>query len=369
MKIKNLLVMSAVLACGLTLASCDQPQTSQGGNTSTPSNGGTTTVEKLSVGLVYSGSFEIKEDGTAQFDLNAGMVAFNEDGTIADARIDVVQVKVKANEAGDGLALNQKATELDANGAIKSKLEQGKDYAMYPASWGSQLAEVDVQIEAFCDWTVGQTVEEVKAKIDPTKGHGVAHHEELEGLVTISCQSFVEVLEVAYANRTEAVYEAEEFTTGIGIVAGLAYNYGKPFVDISVDIAGAIVENGKVVAAQTDAIVYQTTVAEGVIASKANSQYVSAENKTVSKKALGDAYAMKGTENSDGTVCTLEWYEQAELMELAAEGKTHEEIATLTKNTGDFAGVTITCDNYVKALAEAAKYADMEYVGPQHEAQ
>ena len=37
MKIKNLLVMSAVLACGLTLASCDQPKpsTSNGGETAT----------------------------------------------------------------------------------------------------------------------------------------------------------------------------------------------------------------------------------------------------------------------------------------------------------------------------------------------
>ena len=103
MKLTNFLAMSAVVACGLTLASC-------GGS------------KEVTVGIGYSGSFA-ESYGNMQLDLSAAMVSFEADGTIVDARIDVVQVKVGANEAKDGLVL--KNTNV-VDGSVTTKLELGK---------------------------------------------------------------------------------------------------------------------------------------------------------------------------------------------------------------------------------------------------
>ena len=367
MKIKNLLVMSAVLACGLTLASCDQPQTSQGGNNSTPSNGGTT-VEEVHVGIGYTYTYkwnpavaddpttEKNETATAygQVDFTTAFVAFYADGTISDARIDVVQIKAEAAAEG-GLQIKT-GTKLDDAKSVRTKLELGTEYNM--VAFGGSIAEVDAQIEFFADWTVGQTLEEVNAK-----GHGIAHHEELEGSCTISCGDFVAAMQSAWANKTAETYEfAGE--AGIAMVSGLGNNYGT--WEMTADVAGVLADNGTVVAAQVDALVLELAVAEdGTISVKEGSKYVE-NNKLVSKKQLGDKYAM--AERNEGQAgCTLEWYEQAEIIEEAALDKTAQEITALVKNEGDLAGATIYLSNYLAALAKATTYAGLEHVGPQAE--
>ena len=105
MKLSKIFALSAVFACGLTLASCGEKPTEQ--PTQQPSN--EETSAKVSVGLGYAGSYAWKEatayaPALGQLDLSAAMVAFDEQGKILDARIDVVQVKVVPAENG-GLAL------------------------------------------------------------------------------------------------------------------------------------------------------------------------------------------------------------------------------------------------------------------------
>lgn len=351
MKLSKIFALSAVFACGLTLASCGEQPTEQ--PTQQPTN--EETSAKLSVGLGYSGSYAWK-DTYGQLDLSAAFVAFDEAGKIVDARIDVVQVKVEVGADG-GLALK---TSREDN-TVATKLELGLAYNMQGSS--AIGLEVDEQIENFADWTVGKTVAEVKDLVDPTKGHGVAHHPDLESTCTISCGDFVSALEMAYTLKTEAKYEAASVKAGIAMVAGLAYNYGQPKTDISVDLGGSIVANGTVVAAQVDAVVVPTTIADGVISVNAAQKYVAEDGSFKSKKVLGDAYAM--AENNGGQAgCTLEWYEQAAIIEAAAEGKTAEAISALVKNEGDLAGATITLDSYVRAMATSARYAEMELVSP-----
>ena len=115
MKLRKLLAMSAVIACGLTLASCGE--------------------KKVTVGVGYSGSFA-ESYGNMQLDLTAAMVSFEDDGTIVDARLDVVQVKVGLNEAGDGLALKNTNA---VNGRVPTKLELGKDYSFTVSSGGKLI--------------------------------------------------------------------------------------------------------------------------------------------------------------------------------------------------------------------------------------
>ena len=339
MKLRKLLAMSMVVATGLTLASC-------GGN-------------KVYTGIGYSGSWD---EAKNQLDLTAAFVAFNSKGQVVDARIDVVQVKVGLNVAKGGLAL------LNTNvkdGSVTTKLELGKEYNMLNNPYGSKLAEVDTQIEAFADWTVGQTIEEIEAKIDPTLGHGTAHHAELEGKVTITCTDFVDAMKVAYANRSEkAVKVGKEAKAGIAMVSNLAFNYKNPQTDISVDVAGVLVEGGKVVASEIDAIVYPLSISALGKITPNTSKYYFQNGQLTSKNTLGDKYAMAERNNGQAG-CTLEWYEQAEVIEAAALNKTSTEIATLKGKEGELATATITLNNYVAALAKAAKYAEMEHVGPQ----
>lgn len=329
MKLRNLLAMSMVVATGLTLASC-------GGN-------------KVYTGIGYNGSWDAAKN---QLDLTAAYVAFDSKGVVVDARIDVVQVKVGLDLVNGGLTLLSKAEE----GSVKTKLELGDAYGM--VQFGGSIAEVDTQIEAFADWTVGQTLEEIEAKIDPSLGHGTAHHAELEGKVTITCTAFVDAMKVAYANRSEKAYKvSKEAKAGIAMVSNLAYNYGKPQTDISVDIAGVMVDEGKVVASQIDAIVYPLTVSltDGITPNM--SQKYFQNGVLTSKNTLGDKYAM-AERNNGQEGCTLEWYEQAEVIENAANGKTASEIAKLVAKEGDLATATITLNNYVKALSKAATYAE-----------
>lgn len=329
MKLRNLLAMSMVVATGLTLASC-------GGN-------------KVYTGIGYNGSWNAAKN---QLDLTAAYVAFDSKGVVVDARIDVVQVKVGLDLVNGGLTLLSKAEE----GSVKTKLELGDAYGM--VQYGNSISEVDTQIEAFADWTVGQTLEEIEAKIDPSLGHGTAHHAELEGKVTITCTAFVDAMKVAYANRSEKAYKvSKEAKAGIAMVSNLAYNYGKPQTDISVDIAGVMVDDGKVVASQIDAIVYPLTVSLTAGITPNMSQKYFQNGVLTSKNTLGDKYAM-AERNNGQEGCTLEWYEQAEVIENAANGKTASEIAKLVAKEGDLATATITLNSYVKALSKAATYAE-----------
>ena len=92
-------------------------------------------------------------------------------------------------------------------------------------------------------------------------------------------------------NKESFVKEAK---AGIAMVSGLAYNYGKPQTDISVDIAGVMVEEGKVVASQIDAIVYPLTVSltDGITPNTTQKYFQN--GKLTSKNTLGDKYAIIG---------------------------------------------------------------------------
>lgn len=351
MKIKNLLVMSAVLACGLTLASCDGKESSPA-----TSNSGTETATEVTVGIGYAHTFA-ESYGNYQLGLTTAFVAFEADGTIADCRLDVVQVNVNTNEAKDGLVLKNSGVKVDEAGSVKSKLELGKDYAM--ASSSAIGKEVDYQIEFFADWTVGQTVEEIKAKVDPTKGHGVAHHEELEGECTISCGDFVTAIESAFANKSTETYElVEGAQAGIAMVSGLAY--GEKTWEIAVNVGGVLSAEGKVVAAAMDEVVFPVKVEGEALVGDTSSKYFT-NSVLKSKKVLGADYAM-----SPASPIGVEWDAQAAALEAAVIGLTSAEIKALKTGEGDLEGAcTMTIYSYVSALAKANDYAPLTQVGPQ----
>ena len=317
-------------------------------------------AEKYSVGLGYSFSYSYtadkaettdKNEEQGQVDLTVACAAFDSKGKVYDVRFDVVQVKFTANEDRTGLVLTNK--NVDADNSVTTKLELGSAYGM--VAYGKAVAEVNAQIESFADWCAGKTVEEVIAGT-PGAGHGVAINEELTGKVTITVDAFEAALKDAFDRKTEATYELKG-TAGVAMQSGLAYNYGKPAKDVGIDVAGVFANEGKVEAALIDAIVVPMTW-EGEIAVKADNYY-NKDGVLRSKKVLGDEYGMKGTgtNSATGEACTKEWYEQAAIVEKAAEGKTKTEISAFVANEGELAGATITLTNYIKALAKATDYA------------
>lgn len=328
MKKTKLLLLAALLVSG-SLVSC-------GGK-----------AEKMTVGVGYSGSFNATK---GQLDLTAAFVAFNSKGVIVDSRLDVVQVKVAANEAKDGLTLTNK--NVVAN-SVTSKLELGPAYGMLDSS--AIHKEVDEQIEAFADWTVGKTVEEVKSKVIPGSGHGTPVAEDLTTSVTISVDAFVSAVECAYANKSTVEYDVvKDAKAGIGMISGLAYNYGKPTKELDVVVGGAMVKDGKVVAATFDQVVFPVAIAEdGTLSGDTTAKYFK-DGVLKSKKVLGDAYAMKPASKIE-----KEWFEQAAVIDAACAGKTATEITALEKGEGELTGATMTVSSYLSAIAKAVKYAPL----------
>lgn len=348
---KKLLALSAVLAFGLTACGND------GTSSSTPAP----VTKKVNVGVGYTGSW----NGSNQFDLTTAMVAFGENGTIEGARIDVIQVKVTANEANNGVEIASTKGDkgLNEDGTIKTKLELGTDYGM--VQFGGSIAEVDAQIEAFTKWTVGKTIAELNDSTQ-LKDHGGEMCEYLkDGILTSSCtivvEDFIDAIESAYALKSTTTYElAPEFTTGVAVNANL---YQPTVLDF--DLGGALVVDGKVAAAAVDCVAVEFTVSEGTVTLKDGSQYYDATTGAFkSKKTLGDAYGMKKGNGAGYGQADLEWWEQAAVIETACVGKTSAEINAMVKGTGDLATATMNLSTYTGSVAKAATYAPMTQIGP-----
>ena len=251
---KKLLALSAVLAFGLT--ACGNDGTSSSTNNSTPAP--TPATKKVNVGTGYHVKFD-----AGQVDFTTAMVAFDTNGKVVGARIDVVQVVVSAGETS-GLAIA--ATHPDTyenegkneDGTIKTKLELGEDYAMNDGfekdpvanAWLDKnkdgiVLEVDEQIESYAKWTVGKTVDEVKAGND------------LPSTCSITVGAFAAAVESAYSLKSETTYDVPEFTTGVAVNVNV---YDNETVDF--DLGGALVADGKVLAASVDCVALQFTVTE-----------------------------------------------------------------------------------------------------------
>ena len=361
---KKLLALSAVLAFGLT--ACGNDGTSSSTNNSTPAPAPVT--KKVNVGVGYTGSW----NGSNQFDVTTAMVAFGEDGTIEGTRIDVIQVKVTANAENTGveIASTKGAVGLNEDGTIKTKLELGKDYGML-VSYGSKFAEVDAQIEAFANWTEGKTIAQLNDSTVLKDHEGEMCEYLKDGILTSECtivgEDFIDAIESAWALKSTTTYDvAPEFTTGVAVNANLYFSTGATVSKtLDFDLGGALVVDGKVVAAAVDCVAVEFTVAEGAVTLKDGSQYYDTTTGAFkSKKTLGDAYGMKKGNGAGYGNADLEWWEQAAVIENACIGKTSAEISAMVKGKGDLATATMNLSTYTGSVAKAATYAPMTQIGP-----
>mgnify|MGYP000957581223 FL=1 len=132
-------------------------------------------------------------NATAQADVTMAAVGFDADGKVASVTVDVVQAKVAYDE-------DLKVTS-DKEAEVLSKKDLKEDYGMKGASAiGKEWYE---QMEAFQDWMVGKTIDEITGL--PVKEANPSHKNvpdvpELTSSVTITVEGYLAVVEEAVAN-------------------------------------------------------------------------------------------------------------------------------------------------------------------------
>ena len=130
----------------------------------------------------------------AQFDTTMSAVAADKDGKVVGVINDVAQVKVAYD--ADGKVTTDKVAEL------KTKKELKGDYGMVGASAiGKEWFE---QQEAFEDWMVGKTIDEItglKVKEVNPSHQNVPDVPELTSTVTITVESYIAAVKAAFTNK------------------------------------------------------------------------------------------------------------------------------------------------------------------------
>jgi len=165
MKLNKLLAV-AVLSAATLLTACSKPAASSSAAASSAAQASSAATaasseaakKTIKFGLGYQTAFA-QSYGAWGLDNTIVAAAFDADGKILDARVDVTQYKfVIAANAEDATKYD---VSLKPGQGEKSKLELGTDYNMLGSSAIGK--EVYEQMEAWADWTVGKTVAQVEA--------------------------------------------------------------------------------------------------------------------------------------------------------------------------------------------------------------
>ena len=323
------------------------------------------TEQEYTLGMGTQVNLDSSKKGTAQIDATVATVVLDKDGKIVACKIDVAQNKIGI---ADGF--------LSIPAGFKTKVELKGDYGMagnpYSADNNNDgiIKEWYEQAAAFEAYVIGKTVAEVEAMATKTLDNGYvisADEELLNAGCTIQITEFKAAVVKACNDEFKVSFKSEgNFTLGVAINS---YNDGSKdaedadgVVQVYSDIAAAVVDGGKVVAALNDAIQPKINFDfEGAITNKAFGG---------TKRELKEGYGMAGNpyssdNNNDGII--KEWYEQsaafskyvvgltaAEIAELATEFKNEHYIAADDELLN--AGCTIQITGIKAVVAKAAGY-------------
>ncbi|MFO7889038.1 MAG: hypothetical protein R6V04_01745, partial [bacterium] len=151
---------------------------------------GASSDDQLGIGVITtidrSEDATAEEEGLAQAYSTYAAVTFDEDGVITSCIIDSSQADINFNQEGEITS--------DLSISPKTKNELGDEYGMESVSEiGEEWYE---QADAFAEYVIGKTVEEVKGIA--VNEEGVPTESELTSSVTIDVGSFITVIEKAY---------------------------------------------------------------------------------------------------------------------------------------------------------------------------
>ena len=328
------MVMFALSACG------------GGTQDETPSNDNPPAAGAVKTGLavINSAAKSVdadEENGVAEADSLIAAVTVDDAGTIVNCAIDQAQTKIEFSKEG------RIVTPLDT--IFVGKQELGAEYGMGKVS--SIGKEWNEQADAFADYTVGKTIEEIKGIA--VNEEGVPTGEDLTSSVTVHVADFMEAIEKAVANAQDLGASADD-KLGIGIVTNIARSadageengVAEAYTYIT---AATFKKDGVITSGIIDAAIIDVAFSkEGRITSDIN-----AEIKT--KNELGDAYDMK-----EASSIGKEWNEQAAAFARYAAGKTVDEVKGIAVNeegvpTGEDlkSSVTVHVTDFITILQKA----------------
>lgn len=308
------------------------------GNCTCSTDGGVTPTEPtvnaegaLKTGLAVLTDITESKAGVAKYNVTMAAVSVDKNGVIVDCVIDGISAEVKFDEKG--------LITTDLTKPVSTKNELGENYGM--VAWGGAKAEWNKQAEAFANYVIGKTAEEVKG-ISVTETTKPAEGTDLASSVTIAVGGFMSAVEKAVANAENRGAQA-----GDELILAVM-----PKLDGSTS-AGE--KNGT---AQLDADVTVLTRKDGVITSchidsiqakvqfDATGAIVTDLSKPVStKNELGDSYGMVAWGGAKA-----EWNEQAEAFANYVVGKTAADVAgiSVTESTKPADGTDLAASVTIK---------------------
>ncbi len=283
-------------------------------------------------------------EGLAQVDSTIVAVLVGEDGKILDCAIDAAQTKI--NFSAEGKITTDLATEF------KSKQELGTDYGMAGASSiGKEWSE---QANAFADYVVGKTLEEVKG-IAVTEG--LATDADLSSSVTIHVTDFISGVEKA-VNNAKALGANADDKLGLGVSTNIAKStdageedgVAQAYTNYSVVTTD---KDGKITSSIIDAS--QSDVKFSATGAITSDLAVAPQT----KQELGADYGM-----AKASSIGKEWFEQVDALAQYVVGKTVEEVKGIAvteegvPSDADLASsVTIHIGDYTTVIDKAVANA------------
>ncbi|ACL75474.1 hypothetical protein [Ruminiclostridium cellulolyticum] len=315
------LVMSSVLAVSLLAGCGSSSETSNSTNSAAPSSAAASSEangDAVKTGLAVMSSIAKSkdaenEDGLAQVDSTIVAVTVDKDGKIVKCAIDAAQTKINFSAAGKIIT--------DLNTEFKSKQQLKIEYGMNKASKIGK--EWNEQADAFANYVVGKTVDEVKGIA--VNAEGVPSDKELSATVSIHIADFTAAIEKAVNNAKDLGAKAGD-KLGLGVTTNIsksadagekdgvaqAYsNYSATTFDADGKVTSCIID-----ASQSDVNFSKT----GKITSD-----LKAPLRT--KIELGADYGLV-----KASKIKKEWFEQTEALAKYAVGKTIDEIKGIAVN-------------------------------------
>ena len=260
---------------------------------------------KLGMGIVLN--MDSSKAENAQVDATVAAVVLDAEGKIVSCRIDVAQNKMKVV----GGAVDTAAT-------FKTKMELGSAYGMAGKVDNNDdgvMLEWDAQAKAFEEYVVGKTAAEVEGiQTQEAKGHLIAVDEALlKAGCSMQITDFVAaVVKACKDEQAQTFKTAATFTLGVAAAtvadestAAAADKDGE--VKMYTDFAAAVVADGKILAAITDAV--QPKIAVNTLGDIVEKSFVATKRELKEDYNMAK-YGASMDNNGDGKV--LEWYVQAD---------------------------------------------------------
>ncbi len=253
----------------------------------------------------------------------------------------------------DGIATNAAVAEgvfASDTTNVQTKNELGDQYGM--VAWGGAKAEWNVQAEAFCQYVIGKTVEQVKgiavdAGTKPTDA-------DLSASVTIAIGGFQALVEKAAANAKSMDSRAED-TLKLGVTASLSCTTAdsgiqKSTAQLDVNVTAMTMAGDTITGCIIDAVQAKVEMENG--------KFTTDTTKPVAtKNELGDKYGMVAWGGAKA-----EWNKQAEAFANYVIGLTVAQVKGIAVNESGkpsdadlSASVTIAIPDFQALIEKAAK--------------